>query len=378
MIDKTYAEAEIVLIDHEPDSARSLVQVLEGAGYPAPRTITNPAETPLSLQGADPDLVVFDVEVPGIDSYALMAALMDQLAQDIFLPILVVGPFPDPETRRRALGAGAKDFLAKPIDPDEFLFHVHALLDTRFVHLRLKETRSLLEDLIQRRTFELKQAQLETLELLGRVAEVRDDATGQHTKRVGVLSGLIARELNLPNEEVELIMRAAPLHDLGKVAIADGVLLKDGPFDTSEDKETMRRHALLGAELLGGARSELLQMARVIAGSHHERWDGHGYPQGLAGEDIPLAARIVAVADAFDALTHARPYKSAWGVDESLAEIERERGWQFDPQVVDALFSVWLHRRQLLQLPGDEQGELQGTPAPGECSADRATSIVDW
>ncbi len=199
--------------------------------------------------------------MPGIDSYAFLVDLTRRSFQDNFCPFLRWDRSVRPEVRERAFGAGAKDFLPKPIDVEEFLLHVHALLDTRFAHLRLQETRVLLEDLVQRRTSELKQAQLETLELLGRVAEVRDDATGQHTKRVGRLSGLIAQELHLPPEQVELIMRAAPLHDLGKVAIADSILLKNGSFEEVE-RESMRRHAALGAELLEGARSELLRIAR--------------------------------------------------------------------------------------------------------------------
>jgi len=343
MSHQAYAEAHILIVDHEPATVRSLALALGSAGYPLPEEITSPFQASRRLEAVSPDLVVFDVCMPGVDNFAFLAGVTERFARHTFLPVLAVGAPLDPQTRELAFQAGAKDFLSKPIDLDEFLLHVHALLDTRFAHLRLEETRSLLEDLIQRRTFELKQAQLETLELLGRVAEVRDDATGQHTKRVGRLSGQLAQELHLPTEEAELIMRAAPLHDLGKVAIADSILLKSGSFEDLE-RESMRRHATLGAELLEGARSELLRLAGTIAAYHHERWDGQGYPHGLAGDQIPLAARIVAVADAFDALTHARPYKDAWSAREALLEIERERGWQFDPRVVDALLRV--HERE--------------------------------
>jgi putative two-component system response regulator len=217
---------------------------------------------------------------------------------------------------------------------------VHALLDTRFVHVRLRETKEVLEDLVRRRTSELREAQRETLDLLSRVAELRDDSTGEHTKRVGRLSALIAQELGLPPDQVRLIGQAAPLHDLGKVAITDAVLLKAGPFETLEERVEMRQHAALGAELLRGANSDLLRMAGEIAAGHHERWDGHGYPKGLMGEEIPLPARIVALADVFDALVHARPYKPPWTLAAALTEIKQERGWQFDPQVVDALLRV--------------------------------------
>jgi putative two-component system response regulator len=291
------------------------------------------------LQTADPDLLVVDVDVPHFDGPALLAEVISQLPPESFLPILALGSA-DPGAGRRSLGAGAKGFLAKPVDPEELELHVHALLDTRFVHLRLRETKDVLEDLARRRTYELRQAQQETLELLSRVAELRDDATGEHTKRVGRLSGLIAQELGLPREQVRLIAQAAPLHDLGKIAITDKILLKEGGFDTLEERVEMRKHAILGAELLSGANSDVLRMAREIAASHHERWDGQGYPRGLRGEEIPLAARIVAMADVFDALLHARPYKAAWSIAEALSEIKQERGWQFDPRVVDALLRI--------------------------------------
>jgi len=348
---KTYSQAQIAVVHHEPATMYSVRSALEAAGYPSPLEIANPAEAPWHLESSGSDLVVFDVCTPDIDGYALLAELTRRLSHDTFLPVLAVGCLVNPETRELAYRAGAKDFLAKPLDPVEFILHVHSLLDTRFTHLRLEETRNILEELVQARTFELRQAQLETLELLGRVAEVRDDATGQHTRRVGRLVAQIAHELHLAPEEVELIARAAPLHDLGKVAIADAVLLKQGTFEELE-KETMRHHAALGAELLHGAKSDLLRTAGIIAASHHERWDGQGYPNGLRGDDIPLAARIVAVADAFDALTHARPYKEAWSNRDALAEIERERGWQFDPAVVDALLRVQRRERRTLGVSG--------------------------
>lgn len=350
MLDRTYANAQIALIEHEAATLGSLSQALEAAGYPAPRRIADPQQIPPSLDSTHLDLVVFDVLLPGIDSYALLGDLARRLPSDAFLPILATGPALDPETRQRAMEAGAKDFLTKPVDLEDFLLHVHSLLDTRFVHLRLQETRSLLEELVERRTLELKQAQLETLELLGRVAEARDDATGHHTRRVGRLSGMLARELGLPPDEVALIARAAPLHDLGKVAIADRILLESGGFE-DEERESMREHSALGAHLLEGAKSDLLKMAGIIAASHHERWDGQGYPQGLKGEAIPLPARIVAVSDAFDALTHARPYKEAWPLAEAIAEIQQERGWQFDPQVVDALLGIYQGGRHIVHLP---------------------------
>lgn len=347
MIDKTYAEAVIVLVEPEPISRDLLSRALRRAGYPRLHEIIDPLEMRPYLQAADPDLLVIDVDLPELDAPALLADLTALIAPDTFLPILALVPPADLAASERSIGAGAKDYLPKPVHPDEFLLRVRALLDTRFVHLRLRETKDVLEDLVRRRTFELRQAQQETLELLSRVAELRDDATGEHTKRVGRLSGLIARELGLPREQVRLIAQAAPLHDLGKIAITDRMLLKKGGFETLGEREEMRRHAALGADLLQGANSDLLKMAGEIAASHHERWDGHGYPCGLTGEAIPIAARIVALADVFDALIHARPYKPAWTVAAALAEIRQERGRQFDPQVVDALLRIRRLKEQM-------------------------------
>ncbi len=334
-----HEDARVLIVDDEPSIVRLLTRALEDVGYVSVQGFTDSTAVPAYLDQITLDLVVLDLHMPGLDGHAILREVSHRLSEDTFLPVLVISGVDDALARLRAVEAGAKDFLPKPIDLKEFLLHVHSLLDTRFMSRRLNETRALLEDLVERRTQELRQAQVEFLERLGRVAEVRDDATGKHTNRVGRLSALLADELHLPPREAELILRAAPLHDLGKVATADRILLKHGSLAENERK-VMREHVLLGAELLHGGNSELMQVAEQIALSHHERWDGQGYPHGLAGEDIPLAARIVSVADTFDALTHSRPYKEAWSVPEALAEIEEKSGRQFDPQVVEALVRV--------------------------------------
>ena len=188
---------------------------------------------------------------------------------------------------------------------------------------------------LDRRNTELEEARLETLRRLALAAEYRDDETFEHTARVGHTAALLAAALGFSESEVQVIRDAAPLHDIGKLAVSDTVLLKPGKL-TGEEVEHMRRHAATGATILSGSSSEVLQVAEEIARSHHEWWDGTGYPVGLRGDDIPLCARIVALADVFDALTHKRPYKPAWTVEEAVAEIRRLRGLQFDPDVVDA------------------------------------------
>ena len=203
----------------------------------------------------------------------------------------------------------------------------------------MKDLRTeILEHKVRERTADLEEAQLEILERLALAAEFRDDETGQHTQRVGRTAAILARALDLPNEEIKLIQGAAPLHDVGKLGIPDGILRKPGKL-TAEEFEVMKTHTTIGAKILSGSRSPLLQMAEEIALTHHEHWDGNGYA-GLAGETIPLSGRIVALADVFDALTNDRIYRKALSLEETLAEIERQRELQFDPKLVDAFLRV--------------------------------------
>lgn len=215
---------------------------------------------------------------------------------------------------------------------------------------QLESNARLLEEMVAERTAELEEARAETLTRLARAGEYRDDETFQHTERVGAVSAAIAAQLGLGHEQVELIREAAPLHDIGKLAISDSILLKPGPL-TPEERREMETHAEIGARLLAGSHAPILNMASTIAASHHERWDGSGYPARLRGERIPLAGRIVAVADVFDALTHDRPYKQAWPAERALEEIGRLAGEQFDPRVVAAFLAA--QRRDSAEGPGD-------------------------
>jgi PAS domain S-box-containing protein/putative nucleotidyltransferase with HDIG domain len=222
----------------------------------------------------------------------------------------------------------------------------------------LKNQSEILEQRVRERTQALEESRLETLKRLAVAAEYRDDDTHQHTERVGRTAAMIANSLGLPSETIAVIRRAAPLHDIGKVGIPDAVLLKPGRL-TAEEFEAMQEHVTIGAKILAEGRFAVVRFARVIALSHHERWDGTGYPQGLRGEEIPIAGRLVAVADVFDALTHERPYKRAWSVDEAVEEIRQLAGTHFDPQVVEA-FETLDHER----LVGPAQEYDLGLPAP--------------
>jgi len=349
LIDTTYSDAEILVIDADADAVRSLVRTLEEAGYGCVRACTDPSVLDAWLEENVHDLIVLDMGVRESEGLALLERLHQQLPQDDFLPVIAIGTEADASSRVRAMQAGAKEYMGRPLDAEEFLAHVNSLLETRFMSRRLREAKQVLEELLRRRSRESDESHMELLERLARVAELRDDPSGGHPSRVGRLSGLIAQELLLPAEETRRIMRAAPLHDLGNVGIADDVVRLEGNY-SEEQREQMREHTSLGAYLLHGAESDVLKTAEQIALNHHERWDGLGYPHGLSRMEIPIAARIVAVADALDAMTHPRLYKEPCFIPVALEEIRRESGWQFDPEVVAALVRVYERQPGMLTI----------------------------
>jgi len=335
----------ILVVDDEQINIQVLERIFE-PGYADLTSTTDSRKAIEIYREFRPDLVLLDLRMPHVDGLQLLEQFSREIPETAYLPILVLTSDSSGETKRRALSGGAKDFLTKPLSPFEVRLRVQNLLETRFLHLELKEQNRSLEVRVAertralvRRTEELEEARVEILERLARAAEFRDDDTGQHTQRVGHLAWQLAQALSLPAEEIELIRRAAPLHDLGKIGVPDTILLKQGRLNAAE-YEIMKRHTVIGGSILSGSAVPLLAMGREIAVSHHERWDGNGYPFGARGVGIPVSGRIVAVADVFDALTHGRPYKAAWSVDEAAAEIGREKGRQFDPDVVDAFVAI--------------------------------------
>jgi PAS domain S-box-containing protein len=243
----------------------------------------------------------------------------------------------------------------------------HDVTAQRRAELHLADEARRLQTMVDERTRDLNEARAETLQLLAVASEFRDDETAQHTERIGELAAEMGTRIGLSEESVVLLRDAAPLHDIGKLAIPDSVLLKPGRL-SEEEQELMQTHTTLGARLLFGSRSPALQLAGVVAESHHERWDGHGYPLGLIGSDIPLVGRIVAVADVFDALTHERPYKPAWPVDQAVALIRSAAGSQFDPRVVEAFLEIVAAGGDPQDgvVPGRSAGGVKGgTPGTG-------------
>lgn len=325
----------ILAADDDSVALDVLGRILSRAGIANVRTTRDGTEVPRLFQQHAPDLVVLDLHMRGVEATDVIQALRPLIPPGAYLPILVVSGDLTEEARVGALAAGAADFIHKPYAPAEAALRVRNHLHTRALHLSVARQNEELERKVQARTRELEETAWEVLERLARAAELRDNDTGTHTRRVGELSARIAAALGLEADEVEMIRRTAPLHDLGKVGIPDGVLLKPGRL-TDAERELMQRHTHIGAEILASGRSRMVRMAEEIACSHHERWDGTGYPRGTAGEAIPLAARIVALADVYDALTNDRPYRAAWSPARVEAEIAAGRGTHFDPRVVDA------------------------------------------
>jgi putative two-component system response regulator len=339
--DASVKQARILIVDDQPANIAVLERLLDVSDFTNVVSTTDSSQVVSICAQDEPDIVLLDLQMPPPDGFEVMRMLEPWTRGSTRLPILVLTADTNPETKRRALSLGANDFLSKPFDLSEVVLRVRNLLLTRLLQQELRDQNRLLEQRVRERTRDLEEARLEIIERLALAGEYRDDATGEHTQRVGRVSALIAAELGLDEETVELIRRAAPLHDVGKLGISDMILLKPGKL-TPVEFEVMKLHVSIGSEVLGRSRSRLLQLSEEIARTHHERWDGSGYPAGLKGETIPLSGRIVAVADVFDAIIHKRPYKDASPPEQALAEITNLSGVHFDPQVVEAFTSLGL------------------------------------
>jgi putative two-component system response regulator len=327
-------KARILIVDDQEDNVELLALILERAGYTnVTKTTRSSKAIGLCLQTA-PDLVLLDLRMPAPDGLEVLRRLKPWL-HDRWLPVIVLTADGSATAKREALSLGARDFVTKPLDRTEVLIRTRNLLEVRFLQIELREQSRVLERSVRERTQDLDESRFEMLERLARAAEYRDDATGEHTRRVGRTAALIARAMEEPDRVVELIEQAAPLHDVGKIGIPDEILLKPRKL-VAEEFDVIKTHVTIGGSILSHSRSPLLQMAEEIAFTHHERWDGHGYVSGMRSVQIPLPGRIVAVADVFDALTHERPYKDAMPVPEAVEEICGLAGRQFDPAAVEA------------------------------------------
>ena len=334
MIAARYPDARILIIDDEPPNVRVLKRALTVAGYRKVTGLTAPRDGIARFAEIKPDLLLLDLHMPEIDGVAVMERLRAQMSAFEYFPILMLSGDASPQACQRALAMGASDFVAKPFDMHEVLLRIRNLLETRSLHRQVAEHNHELERKVRERTAELNTAQLDTIARLALAAEFRDDETGRHTQRVGALSELLARAMGWSEADTVLLGLAAPLHDVGKIGIPDSILLKSALLTVGERK-TMEQHTTIGAKILSGGRSSFIQLAEKVALSHHERWDGQGYPERRSGAAIPSAARIVAVADFFDATVHDRVYRKAWPMDQVLTAIAAMSGSAFDPAVAE-------------------------------------------
>mgnify|MGYP003576020364 FL=1 len=332
----TEAALNIVIVDDQTSARTMLRHVIEDI---APELSVHDFGDPLTAlawcESHGVDLLLLDYRMPEMDGLEF-ARRFRRLPKHRDIPVILITVVGDEPIRQAALEAGVIDFLVKPIRPRELRARCYNLLQLRQQSENVKQRALSLEQRLLASMHEVEERERETLSRLARAIEYRDAGTSAYLERMSRVAGLIAEQLGLPEEEVKLIEMAAPLHDMGKIAIPDAVLLKPGKL-TDEELVIMRRHPRIGHELLSGSQNRFIQIGALIALRHHERYDGSGYPDGLVGDAIPLEARIVAVADVFDALISPRPYKEAWTFDATLAYLYAQRGRLFDPRVVDAL-----------------------------------------
>lgn len=325
-------QSNILICDDSVSNVMMHQALLEAEGFKNVIGITDPEQVVPMLQTSDTDLLILDIEMPILDGFGVMGAI-DQASLENKPTILVVTGSQKVDVRNRALQSGAQDFINKPIDEVEAVLRVRNLLE---VHTAIKSKNNavnILERKVAARTHELSEANQFLISSMAMIAEFKDKDTGKHVLRVGQYAKLLAEVCGLVPEVCYLIEKAAPLHDLGKIAIPDSILKKTGPLDSAERK-IMDGHSKIGAGILTSHSSTLVSMASTIALSHHERWDGQGYPSGLVGESIPIEGRITAIADVFDALTTVRPYKEAWAIDRAIAHLKKGAGHHFDPTLV--------------------------------------------
>ena len=329
----------VLIVDDTPINLilfSALVEKIEGCtGFP----FDEPLKALEWAQTNTTDLLILDYMMPEMDGLEFITAFR-KLPGHEETPILMVTASGEKEVRYSALDLGATDFLMKPLDRVEFLTRSRNMLALQASRKKLGDHAAWLADEVRKATHEIVLRERETVLRLSKAAEYRDPETGAHIMRMAHYAQLIAKQLGMSVEEQELLLEAAPLHDIGKVGIPDGILLKPGKL-TEAEFEIMRQHAQIGYEVLRGSSSRVLQSGAEIAHCHHEKFDGSGYPRGLAGEEIPVFSRIVAVADVFDALTSERPYKKMWDDESATQQIRSQSGLHFDPRCVDAFFSGW-------------------------------------
>lgn len=336
MLAKTMAfikqNSRILIVDDTPANVFLLEQLLKISGYTHIVTLTDSREVVATYQTFKPDLLLLDLKMPYLDGFDILNQL-NALENDDYLSVIVITAQSDKENRLKSLELGARDFIGKPFDHAEVIMRVTNLLEIRLLHNATKQNNRLLEERVAERTREIENIQLELVNKLLIAAEFRDDDTGNHIIRIGQYAAVLGQLAGLSAGHCQRLAPAAMMHDIGKIGIPDGILLKPGPL-TGAEMAIMKTHTQKGADILTGSAGAVLQLGEVIALSHHEKWDGSGYPAGLAADAIPLEGRITAICDVFDALLSVRPYKPAWTMVNTLDLMTREAGHHFDPELL--------------------------------------------
>jgi putative two-component system response regulator len=354
------SQAKVMVVDDESTNVKIVRRLLELAGYTRFVTTTDSTTAVTLLRDERPDVVLLDLMMPQVSGLDILSEVRfdDELS---FIPIVILTAAADRETKLRALELGATDFLGKPLDPSELVARVRNVLAVKAYQDRLQNYSKDLEAAVRQRTAELEASRQDVTHCLARAAEYRDDDTGYHIIRVGKYARLLGEALGMSEGDAEIFEQAAQLHDVGKIGIPDAVLLKPGKLTseefkimkshcqvgqhilnpvTSDEEQIIRKHTEVGAKILEVGTSPVLEMAEKIALTHHEWWDGTGYPGRLAGDDIPLVGRLTAVADVFDALSSKRCYKDAFSIDKCFEIMRSERGTHFDPKVLDMFLTL--------------------------------------
>lgn len=327
-----------MVIDDEEINLEIIEELLEDEGFSNINCFSDPKEAVEHYQRIPPDLVLLDLNMPVMTGFEV-SKQFQKINHSPPPPILIITALADRETKLKSLDSGARDILSKPFDDQEVIRRVRNLLEMHLAHKENLNYSHNLEHVVEQRTQELLDTQNEMIESLGLAAEYRDNETATHTIRVGLYCQALAKNLGINDREAYQLKLAAPLHDIGKIGIPDNVLLKQGKLD-AEEWTLMKKHAQFGYNILKNSKSLLLKNAGIIALTHHEKWDGSGYPEGLKGADIHLYGRITAIADVFDALTMSRPYKKAWPIEDAIQLINDEAGKHFDPSIVDVFNKI--------------------------------------
>jgi putative two-component system response regulator len=361
------SQPTILVTDDDPPIRTVLSDILAGEGYRVLQASSG-RETLDLLAHDEVDVVLLDINMPGMDGLETTRRIKGEPSLK-HIPVVIVTGLEDTKSRIEALQLGADDFLTKPPHMAELIARVRSLIKVKAYHDHLLNYQKQLKDTVEQRTQELKKtltelaqtnerlkrSSLSTIYCLSRAAEYKDEDTAAHIRRIGEYTRIIGREIGMSEYEQEMLIYATPMHDIGKIGIPDRILLKPGKLDP-EEWVIMQQHTVFGGKILAVEADGFLELARSIALTHHERWDGSGYPQGLAGEKIPVAGRITAVADVFDALSSDRPYKKALPLEKSASIVIGERGAHFDPQMVDAFVAVQEEIFTIRQNYKDESG----------------------